>query len=550
MSIEVFLVKRNCYAPAIALDVVSNSGASEKCKCKLLISNEELTVEGKHIRLPPPPSDEPFHPGQGDEVEVRSDSDVEPGGESTIAHPCWWLATVTVAKGDFYHVKYKGWEKRFDEIVELDRLRAHSKEAHIQFTIEKHMLPVPDALKEWVHNVDNLREHVKEKCGAMGIALAKPKGKGGRKGDQGVMLMLLGTRSAYTKAEMLLKLHAKHQIGLRSLKDKAAELEHTLESERQKRGNSVVERFSIDPELIGMIVGKKGANIRKAESDSGVHSAQVENGEVVIHGPDQDSVAICRSMLEMVKEEVEVAQGQLGWIIGARGSNIRELMSETGVNRAVVKKDQPPTLEIIGTQESVENAKLWLQCHTDYLEEIEHQESDIGHLRQELDDTSFSRSGQKGKGRGKGNDRGYQGGYAGNKGGGRGDRNYSEAPRGEARGEARGGAGGRGRGGGSLPAPAAPRPAPAPKQEKPAPAPKAAPKAKPAADAPAPKPKNNNAPAPKPKPNNNTAAAPAAAPAPKPKPNNSTAAPKDAAIPKPLEGAGAAKPQRARKAKN
>jgi len=528
------LSDKNCYAPALAVDVVSNN-ATNRCKCKLLISNEEITVDVKDVRRPPTPVDQakPFRPQQGDEVEVRSDSDAEPGGETAILHPCWWIASVTIAKGEFYHVKYKGWEKRFDEIVELDRLRPHSKEAGELMNIEKFMLPVPQVLQQWVHNPDHLREHIKEKCGAWGLALAKPKGKSGKKGDQGISLMLLGTRSAYNKAEMLLKLHAKHQNGLKSLKDEAAQLEHTLQSERQKRGNSIVEEFAVDHDLIGMIVGKKGSNIRKAEMDSGVHSAVVEDDKVVIHGPDRESVAMCRAMLEMAKEEVEVSQKELGWIIGKRGANIRELMTETGVNRAEVLKNATPTIQLIGTQASVEKAKMWLQCHTEYLAEMMQQEADNNELRGELDRTALVQ--RRGKG-------GYQGGSQGGYGG--------KGGRGEARNET-------GDGGHDLPAPA-PRselarskegaskqtqPQPA-KQEKskPASAPKPAPKPKPDA---APKPKAAAAPKPKvdaaPKPKQEKAGNP---PVPKPKPNN-PAPESSAQIPKPLPGD--AKPQRARK---
>jgi hypothetical protein len=488
MSVQVLLKEKNCFASAVVLDVVGK----DKCRCKLDISGEELVVDATCLRsMAAEDAAENFRPAAGDVVEVRSDNDKEPGGDGGTRFPCcWWIATIQNAKGGFYTVSFKGWEKHYNEIVELDRLRPHSPDSHSPLlSVEKHTIDVPASLNDWVHDPANLRVHIKEKCGAWGLALAHPKGGNKRGGKAPLKLILLGEKAACTRAGMLLKLHAKHQVGLKGLRDQAAQLEQTLETEREKRGSSIVEEFYIDEELIGMVVGKRGSNIRRAEEESGVHSAVVDKCKVTIHGPDRDSVELCRSMLEMVREEVPVDRDKVGWIIGARGANIRELMQETGVARAGLEKDaDPAVMLLVGTRDSVEQAKLWLQCHTDYLEEMSQQEEDIRTLRDELDDTSLGPRSRGGKGGG------------------------------------RGGKGG-GRGGGSS--------GPRDSEDYPAPAPRAvtsAPKPKPQGNTSAPKPKpqgNTNAPKPKPQGNASKKSEPSApAPAPKPKPNPKPAAPK------------------------
>lgn len=40
----------------------------------------------------------------------------------------------------------------------------------------------------------------------------------------------------------------------------------------------------------------------------------------------------------------------------------------------VMKGVSPPKMQLIGTASAVEQAKLWLQCHTDYLNEMAEQE--------------------------------------------------------------------------------------------------------------------------------------------------------------------------------
>jgi len=216
-------------------------------------------------------------------------------------------------------------------------------------------------------------------------------------------------------------------------------------------------------------------------------------------------------MLEMAKEEVEVSADQLGWIIGKKGANIKELMAETKVSRCEILKGEPPAMLLMGSREAVEEAKLWLQCHTDYLDEMEQQEDEIGQLRRELDTTSLSGRGKGGKG--KGGKGGYQGGYQGGRGyGGKGEdrQERNEAPKPKPI-KSEGGKGSKNGGKGNE----APKPKPAPKAKEPkakdSKAKDEAPKPKPA-----PKPKGNESPKPKPKADATPKPKPAAVPAPKP----------------------------------
>ena len=42
-----------------------------------------------------------------DTVEVKNDSESEPGGDGDVPNPCWWIAVIDSAKGGFYKVKYQ-----------------------------------------------------------------------------------------------------------------------------------------------------------------------------------------------------------------------------------------------------------------------------------------------------------------------------------------------------------------------------------------------------------------------------------------------------------
>ena len=92
-----------------------------------------------------------------------------------------------------YRLATQGWEKRYDEIVEIDRLRPHVEGPTTAMTIERHTLDVPPELNVWVHDVANLRDQIKDKCGALGLTLFDP--AGGAKNAKNIALKnLLGKR--------------------------------------------------------------------------------------------------------------------------------------------------------------------------------------------------------------------------------------------------------------------------------------------------------------------------------------------------------------------
>ena len=59
--------------------------------------------------------------------------------------------------------------------------------------------------------------------------------------------------------------------------------------------------FNVDPDLIGLVIGKNGDNIRRAKDLTGQPTITVdrENGTVRIAGHSKEAVAEARDMLEM-----------------------------------------------------------------------------------------------------------------------------------------------------------------------------------------------------------------------------------------------------------
>jgi hypothetical protein len=382
--VEVYVEQKHAFLPARVLDI-----KGDQCECEFLVSGKRSMVNMQCVRLAPELDNAQYK--DKDQVEVCCQSDEEPGGDHDNAQ-CWWEAEISAVKGEFCHIHYTGWDKCYDEIVELMHLRPSTGLPERKLSFEKHDIPVKANLKTWIQQASNL-DGVKNQSGAWALSVKNPKAKK-------MSLTLLGTKTSAETAFMLLQLHSKHQDQLHSLEVEAAKLQEEKEARQEQYGNSVHDSFKVEDELIGAIVGLKGSHIRKAERDSGVHSAYIEDGRVIIHGPDQQSVDDCRAMLEIVKDEVQVESNMLGWIIGKRGSNIKEMEQETGVIKIRVIDT---TVEFIGTKQAVMKGKLWLETHTKYLEDFGDARTKVNESYQEFADVERLHGGMRGKGgRGRG----------------------------------------------------------------------------------------------------------------------------------------------------
>jgi len=405
--IEVYDPEKHAFFPAQVIDVTGDS-----CDCKFLVDGVRRKVESEFVRLvPDTPQAESYAPRQ--DVEVCCQSNTEPGGDHELGQ-CWWEAQILALKGEFCHVSYKNWDKSYDEIVEIEYIRPASGLPAQALRFEKHDIPLPAKLREWAKDLANLEE-LKNKSQAWGLSLQESK--------KSTKLCLLGTKNSAEMAKMLLTLHSKHQDGLRQLESEASKLQIEKEKRQEQYGNSVHAMFDVEDQLIGAIVGQKGSHINAAIKESGVHSAYVDNGKVIIHGPDQESVDACREMLELVREQVEVDESMLGWVIGKRGANIREMEQETGVISIRVVGTQ---VEFIGTKFAVMKGKLWLEEHTTYVDPMNDARQAVNDRYQELQAEeqynwtkgSGGKGRGKGKGKGKGDRRDGKGGRGGRQGGG------------------------------------------------------------------------------------------------------------------------------------
>jgi len=64
-----------------------------------------------------------------------------------------------------------------------------------------------------------------------------------------------------------------------------------------------------------------------------------------------------RASLEVVAEEVEVEEWEVGWIIGKKGQTINEMQGMSGCRISVTNKGEKPVVELVGIKTCVDKGK-------------------------------------------------------------------------------------------------------------------------------------------------------------------------------------------------
>jgi len=163
---------------------------------------------------------------------------------------------------------------------------------------------------------------------------------------EGLVLVMMGSEEALQKAESWLQ---------QRLPEKAA--------------GTVVE-VHIQPELLGLLVGKKGANLAAIKAQTGVHEIDLDDsGRVVILGPTAAAVSAAASMVKLDKDTFSASSMQLGWLLGNKGTNIRAMEESSQVVKVDVSKKasegskEGGEITLYGTAPSIIKAKLWMSIH-------------------------------------------------------------------------------------------------------------------------------------------------------------------------------------------
>ena len=85
------------------------------------------------------------------------------------------------------------------------------------------------------------------------------------------------TTEAALTARKLIEIHFKQQLKLITAEQKLLKVENDLFLAQGEMASGHMVEFSIDPSLIGLIIGKKGARIKQVKDESGVTTVNISD---------------------------------------------------------------------------------------------------------------------------------------------------------------------------------------------------------------------------------------------------------------------------------
>ena len=435
--IEVYDASQRCYMPGYLRDIEKNRVLVQFGSPGSANASKPTWYDWACIREVPDPSSnsQPFAEDQQVEVQV--------GGEDQPT--AWWEAKIVSKKGPFCKVHFLSPRNFPDEVVGEEEIRHASSSSVSKNTYSKQTIPLDEKLHQWfLENEERVMGDVRQKANLLAVSVGKRERH----------VKLIGSTKALQMGKMLLELHMKHQGDMTRIHSANEVLQKKLESKRLAREKGVRIQFPVPKNLIGLVVGKAGKNIKDVKQATKVDSIEVDqNGpSIIVTGPTEQSVEDAREMLEFVEEKMPVKTEQVGWLIGRGGKNFKELQEKTKVTRLNVDKNTN-TVILVGNKTAVAAAQLYITTHLEYLAEYDKELSESEALRKELRqvalrDGDYAEAQKLAPPSGKG---GGKGGLGLSKGGGGAGKGKDSGGRGGGRGDesarSGGGRGGGGRGG-------------------------------------------------------------------------------------------------------
>lgn len=319
-------------------------------------------------RCPSPHADESFSPKVDDPLEVWVPAtETNPSG--------WALGRLKQVKNkSFFFVALEGPSKGPQDIIaEREGIRKASTEPAIDAsTLVRKLIPVDRELHGWIRSQDSMGclndVLIKGKLLIANCTHDRPDAKGAPK------VSLVGDDRAVALGERLLvDIHFKHQITMQRFhvhRDKL--MEHL--SQRESRYNAEhKEVFTIDSSFVGRIIGKKGENIKRIKDEYEVNVVITDPQDpkknittIAVSGASLDAVKKAREEMEFIIVKIPIDPEQVGWIVGKGYQNLTEISKNAELSYARFD-DHTGSIELCGLRHQVEDAKMMISVHRDYL---------------------------------------------------------------------------------------------------------------------------------------------------------------------------------------
>lgn len=371
-------------------------------------------------RCPQDSADDGFDPQVDEVVEVSvAASESNPSG--------WSLGKVKTIKNSFYFIGFVGtqnWNQ--DLIVERNALRRVNNEPPVDATkLERRLVAVEQDLQTWIRSPDapGCLTHVQSKarlllCSCTNMDPASKK--------QAEVLLIGDERSVELGEKLLLHIHFKNQVEMQRFHEQREQLMERLQEQQRWYSERNQETFAVEQTLVGRIIGKKGENIKQIRDKYSVevHLSEASNSgrptTVTISGASLEDCRKAREELEYITAKIPIEGNAVGWILGKGYQNIQDIAKKADLHYARFD-DKTSSLELCGLKHQVEDAKMLISVHREYLAVYKDMDEEQHMIQQSFEELEGA-AGERRKGKGKGKDKGKDGkdGGKGEKGGSKG----------------------------------------------------------------------------------------------------------------------------------
>merc|ERR1719235_2453272 len=320
-------------------------------------------IPPERVRRAPHGPAAPFSPVAGELVEVA----VAATGKSPAG---WTTARVKLVKGEFYFIcyEYEPPAGQKEIIVEKEQLRrVNDTPGFKPGELIRDSFPIEDGLSKWIVSSDALGcfAQVLSKGGLVHVGVDQ-------RANGGAAVVLLGSAASIRRGKILLEVHLKHQREIQRFHDRRQKTVQVLEERRAKYADACVEEFNVDEEVVGLVIGKGGENLRRVEEKHKVEitvekteNATSDKRRVKIVGDSKDAVQAAREEVEYVRDYFEVDKIQFEVVFGRNRRTLEEIREKSGAIRLRYETERGH-VDVQGLRSSVEDALLLLEGHTQY----------------------------------------------------------------------------------------------------------------------------------------------------------------------------------------